>query len=235
MKKFICSILIIIMALTSVFAYAYTDVDSNMEDTLNTLSKYSIINGYEDQSFKPYNNITRAEFAKIIIEASMYDFVEVSENKFQDVQNNHWAKHYISQAVRMGIVNGTSETTFEPEANITYEQAVKMVVAALGYNEEAVEKGGYPKGYLTVAEELGLLKGISFNNTDYSTRIDVAKLVHNSLFCEFYFLYENEGKLERSKAEQTLVELHELNYNADNDIYESENEIHDETEINDVG
>lgn len=208
MKKIICFMLVLSSIIFGICASAFSDVDAESKEMIEYLTAYSIINGYEDGTFKPDNTITRAEFATIIVKAAMYDFIIPDENVFLDVEESHWAKTYISISQKLGIVNGTTETTFEPEANITNEQAVKMIVAALGYGEEANQKGGYPGGYMAVAQELGLTNGLALDGEAFATRRDVAKMIYNALFCKFYFLYEGENGIERSEAEQTLDELH---------------------------
>ncbi len=244
MKKIIISILIILSIIGNGAVLAFTDIDdSDLQETVSELSKFNIINGYEDGSFKPNNNITRAEFSKIICTAGIYDMIIENPNTFTDVPITHWATDYIYTAKNVGIINGTSETTFEPEAYITYEQAIKMVVAALGYNDEAAEKGGYPDGYIAIANELGILSGIQFVKTDYATRADIARIVRNALDVPFYFLTNNNGTIYRELSSISLCEIHEITFSTpiieddlfddeDNDKSETE---YDETEINDVG
>ena len=61
---------------------------------------------------------------------------------------------------------GRGNSQFDPDAGVTYAEAIKMIIVALGYEEQALAKGGYPDGYVAVADELGILE-----NAD-SARID---------------------------------------------------------------
>ena len=188
----------------------YTDItDTELMQTVNALSNYGIINGYDDGSFRPYNNITRAEFSKIICVAGMFDTTGVTENNFYDVDGTHWARSYIYTAKRLGIINGISQVAFAPEANITYEQAIKMIVASMGYGDEAMRKGGYPQGYITIANELGILNGISYVQTDYATRANIARIIYGAMDAPCYELTEYNGNVVRSSVATSLKELHE--------------------------
>ena len=75
---------------------------------------------------------------------------------FYDVKGN-FAESSINALCKMGIINGNNGY-FEPDANIQYIHAVKMLVCALGYDIIAQENGGYPYGYLMTATNLKLLQ-----------------------------------------------------------------------------
>ena len=104
----------------------YTDVpaDAWYNNAVSTLSNADILDGYEDGTFRPDGNITRAEFATItarFLEAS-YD----GGNRFPDI-DGHWAAEYINAAANAGIVDGYPDGTFQPQQFITRAEAVTMV------------------------------------------------------------------------------------------------------------
>ena len=104
----------------------YTDVpaDAWYNNAVSTLSNAGILDGYEDGTFRPDGNITRAEFATItarFLEAS-YD----GGNRFPDI-DGHWAAEYINEAANAGIVDGYPDGTFQPQQFITRAEAVTMV------------------------------------------------------------------------------------------------------------
>ena len=210
MKKLIA--ILTILTILNTAACAYTDVsDETLSAKLNDLSKYNIINGYENGTFRPDNSITRAEFSKIIMCATMNDYITDYKKGFIDVADGFWAEKYIYSAKMLGIVNGTTESTFEPEANITNEQAIKMIVCSLGYGEESIAAGGYPNGYIEIAKNIGIISDNNFNGKAISTRRGIAEMVYNALDSELYFIYlAEDGTIERNKAENTLREIHEL-------------------------
>ncbi len=166
LKKVIASICVIAMVLTTVaFGATFTDVaeDSAYYEAVETLSKLGIVNGYEDGSYKPENGVTRAEMAKLI--ACIQGFGETANGNtataFTDVPATHWASGYIANASGMGIINGYGDGTFGPEDPVLYEQAVKMIMAALGYTPYAEKNGGYPTGYLAAAQSADVTVGVS--------------------------------------------------------------------------
>ena len=102
--------------------------------------------------------------------------------KFADVSADHWAKGYINQGVADGFIAGMSDTEFDPDANVTYVQAQKMLVSAIGYETYAASQGGWPTGYKTYAASLDITKGISgiTDNTEL-TRAQVAQMIDNAM------------------------------------------------------
>lgn len=209
MKKIFLFVLIIQILCLSVSANAFSDVtDTKLEDSISTLSQFNILNGYEDGSFRPKTNITRAEFAKIICKTFLLETSEKINDEFVDVSENHWARDYIYTTKKLGIINGTSSTTFAPDDNITYEQAIKMVVASLGYNKESTEKGGYPEGYIMVADELVLLDNIKYDPKEHAIRENIVYMIENALHVPFYFLSESNGNVVREESVDTLYKIH---------------------------
>lgn len=187
MKKHISLAVSVIMLLTTllncvVFA-EYSDVtrDTNYYEAITTLSKLNVINGYEDGTFKPEGNITRAEFTKMVTCTLGLGDLTTVPTEFDDV-SDHWAKCYIKTAYDQGIVNGMGDGTFAPDANVTYEQALKMVVCMLGYTTHAEKAGGYPEGYRAQAATLKLTDGIMGVAYDgEATRGVIAQVIYNAL------------------------------------------------------
>lgn len=96
-------------------------------DNIKKLVSLGAISGYPDGTFKPDSQITRGEFAKVLVKA--FKLEQKSGKVFADT-TGHWAKDYIATAAASGIVNGYSETTFGPDDLITREQAAAMIVRA---------------------------------------------------------------------------------------------------------
>lgn len=179
--------MIISLAVPMTVSAAFTDVDTNHNyyEAITNLSAEGILNGFEDGSFKPGDPVTRAQFTKIICFARAVGNITHSEAErsiFTDVAANHWAANNIVTAYKQGIINGMGDGTFAPEANVNYEQAVKMVVCALGYEQRAQSLGGYPYGYLSVANSNKIISGIKDCKIgEAMNRGAVAKLIDNML------------------------------------------------------
>lgn len=211
MKKKMLLIIMTMAMLIQMSAYAYSDINNSSQNSaVNTLSGFGIINGYDDGTFKPDNNITRAEFAKIVIATIGADSNPMSTETFYDVENEHWAKSYIYIAKSMNIINGTTDTSFSPNDNVTYEQAIKMIIAALGYWEEAENNGGYPYGYISVADRLGITNGVVYENQSYATRGNIAVLVCNALNVPYYTMWFDGNTLKKEISTKTLYESHSI-------------------------
>jgi hypothetical protein len=128
---------------------------------LARLVALGIIAGFPDGTYRPGEPVTRAQFAKIIVaalgvgEAAQY---AAGATKFADVPADHWASGYINVAVDVGIIKRLSGWHIPPENQVTFAEAIKMIVAALGYTPKAEAMGGYPGGYLAIAAEEGNLR-----------------------------------------------------------------------------
>ncbi len=168
-------------------AKTFEDVTSDDLNVVNTLVGLSLIEGYEEDGkllFKGDQTITRAEFATIVCRLiGMGDAAAATRSTdFTDVPASHWASGYVQTAADTnGIIAGYGDGTFGPEDKVTYEQAVKMIVCALGYQTKAEEEGTYPAGYLFVARTIGLTDGVTGTVGQEATRMTVAKLLYNAL------------------------------------------------------
>ena len=183
LKKVLALVVALTMVLGTV-SFAFTDVaeDSDVYTAVQTLSSLSILNGYEDGTFGPEKDITRAEFATVVCRALGLGNPAKGATQFADVPADHWAAGYINLVAGQGIVNGYGDGNFGPEDNVTYEQAVKMLVVALGYEPMAAQKGGYPTGYLVVANTYGLTEGVKAPaDAAAANRGIVAQLTYNAL------------------------------------------------------
>lgn len=191
--KTILSVLLAVLMLFSMMvpmasAAEYSDVPATHKyyKAITDLSVYGILNGFEDGTFRPEETVTRAQFAKIICYAlNIGDLAGGAvDTGFTDVDPNHWAAGNIKMAASMGIINGMGDGTFQPESPVLYEQAVKMVVCALGYSKAAEDNGGYFYGHMTVAANIGILKASDGVVGAGANRGTIANLVNNMLDAE---------------------------------------------------
>ena len=189
MKKRFSMLIALAMILTSLVpsftaSAAFSDVDDSNSyvEAISTLSTLQVINGYEDGSFQPEKEITRAEYTKMIVYMLGMDSFTTPITTFTDVPESHWANAYIKTAFDMGIINGFDDGTFRPDAPVTYEQALKMLVCTLGYEAYAEVAGGYPNGYRSQAEDLDLtdiVTGVGYESN--APRAVIAQIMFNGL------------------------------------------------------
>lgn len=189
LKKVISSVAALTMVASSVAAFAvdFPDVESTASyaQAVQELSALDVISGYDDGTFGPDKLVTRAEITKMIVDAlAERSSAEASteSTKFADVSADHWAKGYINQGVANGFIAGMSDTEFDPDANVTYVQAQKMLVSAIGYETYAQAQGGWPTGYKRYAASLDITKGISgITDSTELTRAQVAQMIDNAM------------------------------------------------------
>ncbi len=98
------------------------------QPAIEALAARGIINGKTENTFEPEATMTRAEFATIVVQS--LGLKPAANSKFTDVQASDWYAPYVGAAGSYGIVNGTSETTFNPNGTITRQEAAAMVARA---------------------------------------------------------------------------------------------------------
>ena len=180
-QRALAGLLAILLLTCPVFAATFPDVDQYAEyaEAVEYVSEAGIMVGDENRNFNPDKTVTRAEMATIICKMLGETDDLPSSTVFTDVPINHWANMYISKATELGIISGYGNGKFGPSDNLTYEQAVTMIIRAIGGNDVAQEYGGYPDGYLAAADENGLLENISSKKGEALSRSDVAQILYN--------------------------------------------------------
>ncbi len=192
LKKVISAVLALTLAMSSFVAMTtsaatFADVadTANYAEAVNALAAVGAISGYEDGTFLPENNITRAEVTTMVVAAvNMTADAKASgaTTKFADVNEKAaWAAGYVNVGVANGWISGMSATEFAPSDNVTYAQVLSMLTRILGYGDYAVSKGGWPDGYLAAAASAGILSGVSAAANDAMTRAQVAQLIWNAV------------------------------------------------------
>ncbi len=201
MKKIMAVIVAVFMTVSLFaecsFAKSFSDINEDSQpflfESVDYLSENEILSGYDDGTFKADRNITRAEASKILANSLGYEEdYEGDKLPFTDVPKNQWYYNYIAYAYEKEIINGMSPKEFWPQDNVTYEQFVKMVVCAIGEEYEALSKGGasWYTGYLEVAEEKGLLDGVTVRVKEKATRGDCAKILYNAFKNDYLAIFK---------------------------------------------
>lgn len=105
----------------------------------------------------------------------------VEEKLFTDMSTNHWAYEDVSKATGLGIFSGYPDGSFAPDAPMLFEEGVKVLVSLAGYDILAKKYGGYPTGYLKVANDKKILKGVSESVDGMLTTGDCYIMLYNLL------------------------------------------------------
>ena len=193
-KKLITAVLCASVTLSTIATATektYSDVDTNnttLISALDNLHKFDIVEGYGDGTFKPDNNVTRAEFAVMTRRMMNPDSFVGDVGGYTLNQSTkelvpwHFAITEINLLKKMQIISGYEDGSLKPDQNVTYNEGIKMLVCALGYKDDAVKKGGWSDGYIECAKELGLLKDIATKDySAYVTREASAIMVNKAL------------------------------------------------------
>lgn len=180
------SIIMSVIGSTAVLAEdSFTDVESgdSCYASVIRLSELGIVNGYGDGSFRPENEVTRAEFCKIIV-AMMNKVTEAlstpPSSAFDDVNKVEWCIPYVNYLTGNGVIKGYADATFKPSNVITYAEAATIICRVLGYTEEDI---GYswPANYINEAKALELTDR-QLGAQDSVTRSLMAQIIDNALF-----------------------------------------------------
>ena len=91
------------------------------------LAEQGIIEGYSDGTFKPDQEINRAEFLKIVLESADISGNECEELSYSDVDPSAWYYDIVCDATAENIVEGYPDGTFRPAENINLAEASKIV------------------------------------------------------------------------------------------------------------
>ena len=118
--------------------YSYDDIVSHTyaRSELETILSRGIMNAKDANEFGVYENVTRGEFATMLVKIMgiQLDY-EPNNLTFSDVvrySDYHWDYRYIETAVRKGIIRGTAPRIFSPNRTLTREDAAVMIARAMG-------------------------------------------------------------------------------------------------------
>ncbi len=216
--------LIVVPGSTVTAATYYDTVDTDCELAVDVLSALGIMGGYTDGSFLPYNTITRAEMVSIAVKlAGVDEYPEEAPDDmelFNDMYDYEgWAAGVIAVAKSMGIARSDADGNFNPDMSATYEEAIQMVVSALGYGHQAQSRGDELTDYVYVARKLGIISNLDTTIGQNITRSDVAKLVYAALTVDILVAvsYSGDGTMVRYEAVEgqnvlnTYYDVYEVN------------------------
>ena len=90
------------------------------ENDIKLVYKAGLISGYPDGTFRPNEKISRAELATILYNAlELQDSSTPDDNYFEDVPSYSWSYNEINTLANLGIIKGTSSSTFSPKENLS--------------------------------------------------------------------------------------------------------------------
>lgn len=186
-------------------------VDTKYARSIEIMQILGVMDGYPDGTFKPENTVTRAEFVTMLLRLMNDSTSVMTTTEFTDVPESHFANGYIGYAVSRGLCNGYGGGLFGPDDTVTYAQAVKMLMSMMGYEQEAVQRGGYPNGYMTVAVE-NKIKLDDFTTDQPLTRGAVTDLFEKALDVPMYMVDYGNDKVYRDEDSTILSVFFDAEY-----------------------
>ncbi|MCI8388449.1 MAG: S-layer homology domain-containing protein [Clostridiales bacterium] len=192
LKKFmsgsLATLLLVGIMSSGISAKSYTDVKAEDEyaEQIGILSDIGVIKGTSADEFSPDDPVTREQMAMLLFRLMIGkdSAGTLNTTAFSDLYDDTYSGA-ISWANASGYIIGTTDTTFEPTAGITLQDAMTMLVRALGHSSMQMNSG-YPWTYIDAAVKLGLDDGLEdIRYTKELTRAEVAGLLYNALTAEY--------------------------------------------------
>lgn len=114
-------------------APAFTDLANYpwAESYINSLASAGIVNGYNDNTFRPGDNVKRADFIIMLLKAMGVDTTQAVTNNFSDVRADKYYYNAVGIAKQMGIASGNNDGTFNPDNNITRQDMMILAKKAV--------------------------------------------------------------------------------------------------------
>jgi len=193
-KRFICCLLVFVLCLGVVANAETTEavmgddvmvtsevatVSQNILDMMSALKLFEIIPEYYDYNIPINSEVTRADFAASVARLIDKRVYEGENVYFYDVPKTHWAYNEISNLAELGIINGSGTKMFYPDTVITKNEAYKIMLSVMGYGLYAEYSGGFPTGYIKIANRINITRGLS--KSDKMTMSDMIYIVYNAM------------------------------------------------------
>ena len=195
LKKVLSLVLCVAMLLSVMVmgtGAAFTDEDDfspQYAEAAEVLAGMKVMQGYDDGSFLPQRNITRAQVATMIYRAATSDVTDTQTpiyadyDKFDDVQSDDWFAGYVNYCGNAELIKGFTPTTFGPNKNVTGYQVLAMILRAVGYDANDEFTGsGWEIRTASTAQQLGMLDNVQEATLGQpATRELVAELIFQAL------------------------------------------------------
>ena len=155
------------------------------------------VQGFVDGSFRPNAQVTRAEFAALVMATFPDDVGSMTprNERFRDVTQTFWARDVIYQARDRGFINGYPDGTFRPGQPLTRVQALVAIANGLGIGQangealgifrDRVQIPSYAVGAVAAATERRLVVNypdpLILNPLAATTRAEVVAMLYQSL------------------------------------------------------
>jgi N-acetylmuramoyl-L-alanine amidase len=160
-------------------------------EAINRAASLAVVNGFENGAFQPNGQVTRAQFAAMLVRAldAGLDTTAVSAGYKDELQFQAWARPFMESASRTGIITGYEDGTFRSERLITREEMAVMIMRASGDTLDAASVpafadsariAAWAKPAVAQAAKLGFVKGRGnsrFEPAAHATRAEAVTMI----------------------------------------------------------
>ncbi|WP_202707249.1 S-layer homology domain-containing protein [Sporosalibacterium faouarense] len=177
------SFIVLLTAIGTHVVFSDDAFETKQMEAANHLLNLEFISGDENGNLELNKEITREEFAYIIV--SITDLNERAEEMasnylFPDVSRDRWSNGAINVVVDKGYLTGKLDGYFHPEGSLTYAEVITSLVRLYGYDDSEIS-GKWPESYDIKAKNIGITDGVELKNNSIITKGEVAVLVYNLL------------------------------------------------------
>ena len=171
----------------------FADVPPEVEFffAVNFVANEGIVSGYPDGNFQPENEINRAEFTKILVEAKFAKELELftpqisegltNESCFPDFAANEWFAKFVCFARANEIIGGYPDGEFKPANPVNLAEAVTILVKSFGFSVDTNAEKKWFEPFLEKAEQLEILPADFPAAGESITRGQMSELVMRAL------------------------------------------------------
>ena len=190
MKKLTLLLLTFVVGICGVTALAENEAIEHSAQTVQTADNISEVGllktlGILDKETDDINSgMTREDFAVSVSRMLNIHTDESAVRYFSDVEQSGYAVSAINALVEREIVSLSSDNRFRPMEYVTKQEAIKMLICALGYGEYAEITGGFPNGYTSLAVKLDMTDGVNLSGE--FTKKDAYIMMYNALHTNIY-------------------------------------------------
>lgn len=181
------------MAASAFSAFAFSDVSGGewYAEAVDSMSAKGLVNGYEDGTFRPNDNISRAEVAKIL--TTYFNVTASTQEEMSDVPAGAWYEDAMRKAVGAGYMQGDSGAvvTYRPEDNITRQEAAVMITRAFNWDPsgstsftDSADIASWAANAVATLVDKGVINGYedgSFKPTAAITRAEFCKMFDTAI------------------------------------------------------
>jgi len=176
---------IFIFCVLSIFlsgnSFAFNDIEFNWyKNSILELKELWIVNGFDDGSFMPEDDTTRAEILKIILSSAEVNIAEPEESCFSDISLSMWQAKYVCSGTITGITKWYDDGTFKPNSTVTVLETLAFSLRAFDIELPQVkeEDEEWYKRYQDFAHENNIIPIHSYTVNTLISRWQAADIIY---------------------------------------------------------